>query len=99
MDISLFGLTTVTVTAWKVVGWTGALCFASRWLVQAMHRQRTGSAQIPTLFWVLSVIGATMTTLYFVFGKNDSVGIIQNILPLGVAGYNLWKDLAAKRGG
>ena len=89
MDIPIFGLTTVTLTAWKVIGWTGALCFASRWLVQAMHRERTGSAQMPTIFWVLSI--------YFVFGKNDSVGIIQNALPLGVAGYNLWKDLCQKR--
>ena len=93
MELSLFGLTTLTLTWWKAVGIIGALAFAARWLVQAIHRKRTGSTRIPTTFWVLSVIGATMTTLYFVFGKNDSVGILQNALPLTVALYNLWKDL------
>lgn len=94
MDLSLFGgVITLTLTWWKVVGLIGALSFAARWLVQFFHRRRTGSTGIPTTFWVLSVVGATMTTLYFVFGKNDSVGILQNALPLLVALYNLWKDL------
>ena len=97
MELSLFGLVTITLTWWKGIGLFGALCFASRWVVQAFHRQRTGSSQMPTLFWVLSIIGATMTTLYFVFGKNDSVGILQNALPLMVAFYNLWKDLRRPR--
>ena len=97
MDISLFGLTTFTISWWKVIGLVGALCFALRWVVQVHHRRRTGSAEIPTVFWAMSIVGAGMTTLYFVFGKNDSVGILQNALPLGVACYNLRKDLRRPR--
>lgn len=99
MEISLFGLTTLTITWWKVIGLFGALCFALRWVVQFLHRRRTGSSEIPTLFWVMSIVGATLTTLYFVFGKNDSVGILQSALPLFVACYNLRKDLCRPPGG
>ena len=34
---------------------------------------------------------------YFVFGKNDSVGVLSNLFPAGVAGYNLYLDLRNKR--
>jgi lipid-A-disaccharide synthase-like uncharacterized protein len=30
-------------------------------------------------------------------GKNDSVGILSNLFPAGVAGYNLYLDLRHKR--
>jgi len=87
----------VTFTAWKVVGWTGALLFAARWFVQAWVRTVTGDKTIPTVFWVLSLCGAGMTLLYFVFGKNDSVGIIQNLFPASVAAYNLTLDVIGRR--
>jgi lipid-A-disaccharide synthase-like uncharacterized protein len=38
---------------------------------------------------------------YFVFGKNDSVGIISNLFPAFIAGYNLFLDFThkAQKGG
>jgi lipid-A-disaccharide synthase-like uncharacterized protein len=86
----------ITITGWKICGWLGAGCFALRWIIQAWHRRRTGSAVIPLAFWLMSVFGAALTLLYFVYGKNDSVGIIQNALPLSVALYNVWLDLARR---
>jgi lipid-A-disaccharide synthase-like uncharacterized protein len=82
---------------WKLIGYVGALMFALRWVVQALHRKRTGHNIMPTLFWIISLLGAGLTTLYFVFGKNDSVGIIQNALPATVALYNLVLDLRQRR--
>ena len=84
------------ITGWKILGLVGATLFAGRWLYQAWHRKRTGSSEIPTSFWVLSLIGAVMTTMYFVWGKNDSVGFLQNFLPALVACYNLVQDLRPK---
>jgi lipid-A-disaccharide synthase-like uncharacterized protein len=43
----------------------------------------------------MSLAGSILLVLYFVFGKNDSVGIIQNAIPAAIAGYNLY--LEAKR--
>ena len=85
-----------TITGWKLVGFVGAFCFAARWLVQAWHRTKTGSAVMPTIFWVISLCGAGMVTAYFIWGKNDSVGIITNALPASVAGWNLIQDLRKK---
>jgi lipid-A-disaccharide synthase-like uncharacterized protein len=31
-----------------------------------------------------------MTLSYFIFGKNDSVGVLQNLFPTFTAGYSLW---------
>ena len=87
----------LTLDPWKLVGYTGALMFALRWVVQAIYRKRTGHNIMPTVFWIISLIGAGLTTLYFIFGKNDSVGIIQNALPASVALYNLILDLRHKK--
>ncbi len=83
----------VTVTGWKILGWIGALCFGGRWAVQWWHRKRTGRREIPTVFWIISLAGAVMVTMYFIWGKNDSVGILTNALPATVAFWNLFQDL------
>ena len=41
----------------------------------------------------MSALGSVMLLSYFVFGKNDSVGILSNLFPLFVALYNLYLDL------
>ncbi len=92
-----FTSTNWTITGWKLMGFVGAFCFAGRWLVQAWHRKRTGTATMPTIFWVISLCGAGMVTAYFVWGKNDSVGIITNSLPASVAFWNLIQDLRGKK--
>lgn len=87
----------ITITGWKICGLLGAFGFGGRWLVQAWHRRRTGSAAVPLRFWLISLVSAGLTLLYFVFGKNDSVGIIQNALPASVAAYNVWLDVTHRR--
>lgn len=82
-----------TPRGWKIIGLIGASLFALRWVIQARHRKRTGTSVMPTTFWIISLLGAGLTTAYFVFGKNDSVGILQNALPATVALYNLVLDL------
>ena len=74
---------------WKLIGWGGAGMFGLRWLVQFWATKKAGKPTIPLSFWCISVCGALMTLSYFVFYKNDSVGIISNALPSVVAAYNL----------
>ena len=74
---------------WKFIGWGGAGMFGLRWLVQFWATKKAGKPTIPLSFWGISVCGALMTLSYFVFYKNDSVGIISNALPSVVAAYNL----------
>jgi len=44
---------------------------------------------ITRLFWIISLIGSILLLPYFIFGKNDSVGILSNLFPLFVAMCNL----------
>lgn len=82
------------VTWWKLIGYTGALMFGLRWVVQFIASKRTGKPVIPRVFWYMSVVGSLMTLGYFSFSaKQDSVGVLQNLFPAFTALYNLYLDI------
>ncbi len=87
----------VTITPWKLIGYLGVALFAGRWFVQMFYSQRHGKPVVPTVFWVMSISGSLLLLSDFTFGKTDSVGILSNLFPAGVAGYNLVLDLRHKR--
>lgn len=87
----------VVVTPWKLVGYVGVMLFAGRWVVQVLATRRHGRPVIPRAFWVMSVTGSLLLLSYFIFGKNDSVGVLSNLFPACVAIYNLIMDIRAKR--
>lgn len=84
-------------TMWKLIGFCGALMFTSRWLVQMYYTRRLKRVVMPISFWWLSVFGSALQLAYFIFGKNDSVGIIANFFPTFVAVYNLSVELKRQR--
>jgi lipid-A-disaccharide synthase-like uncharacterized protein len=82
------------VTPWKLIGYTGALMFGGRWLVQFVASKRMGKPVIPRAFWYMSVVGSLMTLSYFLFSaKQDSVGVLQNLFPAFTALYSLYLDI------
>jgi lipid-A-disaccharide synthase-like uncharacterized protein len=82
------------VTPWKLIGYTGALMFGGRWLVQFIASKRAGKPVIPRVFWYMSVVGSLMTLSYFLFSaKQDSVGVLQNLFPCFTALYSLYLDI------
>lgn len=85
--IQAFG---VTVTPWKIIGYIGVLLFAGRWFVQLFASRRAGRPVLPALFWYMSICGSVLLLGYFIFGKNDSVGVLSNLFPFAVALYNLY---------
>ena len=82
----------ITVTGWKIVGYLGVFMFTSRWFVQMLASRKAGKPVVPRIFWILSMAGSLMCLSYFVFGKNDSVGILGYLFPSGVSMYNLILD-------
>ena len=86
-----------TITPWKLIGYLGAALFAGRWFVQMHYSRKHRRPVVPTVFWLMSISGSLLLLSYFIFGKNDSVGILSNLFPAGVAGYNLYLDLSHKR--
>ena len=85
--------TGIHMSPWKLIGWVGALMFGGRWLVQFIASKRAKKPVIPRLFWYMSIVGSLMTLSYFIFGKNDSVGILQNLFPTFTALYSLHLDI------
>ena len=88
----------VVVTPWKLIGYLGVALFAGRWFVQMIASRKHRKPVVPRLFWLMSITGSLLLLGYFTFGKNDSVGILSNLFPAGVAIYNLVLDVRHKRG-
>lgn len=87
----------LTVTGWKVIGYLGVFLFAGRWIVQVIASKKMGRTHMPDLFWYMSVAGSLMLLSYFIFGKNDSVGILANLFPATVAIYNLFLNFRYRK--
>lgn len=87
----------VVVTPWKIIGYVGVLTFAGRWFVQVIASHRHGTPVVPRLFWYMSLTGSLLLLSYFIFGKNDSVGVLSNLFPATIAAYNLFLDTRRRR--
>jgi|TARA_A100001015_G_C15024620_1_gene729787 lipid-A-disaccharide synthase-like uncharacterized protein len=83
----------LVVTPWKIVGYTGVALFGGRWFVQLAVSRKNKKVTMPRTFWIMSLTGSVFLLSYFTFGKNDSVGILSNLLPSFVAAYNLYLDI------
>ena len=92
MNSILFTAWGITVTPWKIVGYVGVLLFTGRWFVQLIASRQHGRPVMPRLFWYMSISGSVCLLAYFIFGKNDSVGVLSNAFPLFVSTYNLYLD-------
>ena len=88
----------VVVTGWKVFGLVGALMFTARWFVQMYYSRKAGKPVTPRSFWVISMVGSAILLTYFIFSpKQDMVGVMSNLFPAFIAGYNLWLDLTHEK--
>ena len=88
---------TLVITPWKIIGYVGVVLFAGRWFVQLWASRRSRKVVMPRLFWYMSIAGSLMLLSYFIFGKNDSVGILSNLLPFLASGSCLYLDVTHKR--
>jgi lipid-A-disaccharide synthase-like uncharacterized protein len=93
MNETLFYIIGIRITAWKLVGYAGVALFTSRWFLQMWASRKAGKPTIPRIFWIISMAGSLLCLLYFVFGKNDSVGILAYLFPCWVSAYNLYLDI------
>jgi lipid-A-disaccharide synthase-like uncharacterized protein len=85
------------LTPWKAIGFLGMFLFTSRWFVQLYYTRKLRRVVMPLAFWWLSVAGSVLLLANFIFGKNDSVGILSNFFPVFVSVYNLYVHLRHRR--
>jgi len=88
---------TFVLTGWKIWGFIGVFMFTGRWLVQMYVSRKAKRPTFPIGYWYMSLFGSFMLLTYFVFGKNDSVGILSNLFPSFVASYNLILELGHRK--
>lgn len=93
-DVSIPGFGwTLRLEIGKLIGYLGAFLFTGRWFIQAYASKNAGKPVLPRVFWYMSFFGSLFSLSYFVFGRNDSVGILNNLFPVILAGYNLFLDI------
>ncbi|MEM9914667.1 MAG: lipid-A-disaccharide synthase N-terminal domain-containing protein [Planctomycetota bacterium] len=72
---ALFNITTWFGVLWVALGLLGQVLFTGRMLVQWLASEKEKRSVVPPMFWYMSLAGATMLLVYFVWRK-DIVGVL-----------------------
>lgn len=84
-----FDVTSITGVLWVVFGFLGQFVFTARMIVQWRASERARSSVVPPLFWWLSILGASMLMVYFIWRK-DVVGFLGQSTGWIIYLRNLW---------
>ena len=60
---------------WVAIGFLGQFVFAARFIMQWISSERRKVSHIPVLFWYLSLVGGSITTVYAIH-RRDPVFIV-----------------------
>lgn len=85
---TLFNITSPVGVLWVGVGLIGQLLFTGRMLIQWFASEKSGRSVIPIAFWWMSLIGATMLLVYFIW-RRDIVGVLGQATGWGIYVRNL----------
>lgn len=85
-----FEFNPLEINAWKIIGLSGSAIFGIRFLLQGIASERAKKSVIPFGFWECSLLGCLLSLSYFAIYRKDSVGIVQNLLPLPIYIRNLY---------
>ena len=85
----LFDITSWTGVLWVGFGFLGQAVFMGRMIVQWWASEKAKSSIVPPSFWWMSLIGATMLMIYFVWRK-EIVGFIGQSTGWLIYVRNLW---------
>lgn len=75
--------------AWVAMGLLGQVLFTGRMLLQWLVSERSKRSVVPEGFWWMSLIGASMLLVYFVW-RRDIVGVLGQCAGWVVYVRNLW---------
>jgi lipid-A-disaccharide synthase-like uncharacterized protein len=96
---TLYRLLTVTSlagVAWVVFGFLGQAVFMGRMVVQIIASEKAKSSVVPPAFWWLSLLGASMLMIYFIWRK-DPVGFLGQSTGWVIYLRNIWLIYGRKK--
>jgi len=85
---TVFNITSPVGILWVSVGLLGQILFTGRMLVQWFASEKSQRSVIPVAFWWMSLIGATMLLVYFIW-RRDIVGVLGQATGWGIYVRNL----------
>ncbi len=85
----VLNITSWAGVAWVALGLTGQVLFTGRMLIQWLASERSKASVVPTAFWWMSLAGASMLIVYFVWRK-DIIGILGQSTGWTIYIRNLW---------
>lgn len=75
--------------AWVLLGLFGQVVFAGRMILQWMVSERRQRSVVPVAFWWMSLIGASMLLVYFIW-RRDIIGVLGQSTGWVIYSRNLW---------
>ncbi len=85
---ALFNITSPAGFIWVSLGLLGQVLFTGRMLVQWAASEKSKRSVVPVSFWWMSLIGATMLLVYFIW-RRDIVGVLGQATGWGIYVRNL----------
>ncbi len=82
-------ITSAVGIAWVAIGFLGQVLFAGRMIVQWLASERSRRSVVPVSFWWMSLIGASMLLVYFVW-RRDVIGVLGQCSGWVIYVRNLW---------
>jgi lipid-A-disaccharide synthase-like uncharacterized protein len=82
--------------AWVALGLLGQLLFTGRMVLQWLVSEHRRRSVVPVGFWWMSLIGASMLLVYFVW-RRDIVGVLGQSAGWIIYSRNLWLIYAERR--
>jgi lipid-A-disaccharide synthase-like uncharacterized protein len=72
---AVFNVTSPIGLVWVAIGLSGQLLFSGRMIIQWFASEKSKRSVVPVSFWWMSLLGATMLLVYFIW-RRDIVGIL-----------------------
>ena len=85
----LLNVTSPAGFLWVTLGLIGQLLFTGRMVVQWLVSEKNRRSVVPTAFWWMSLIGATMLLVYFLWRK-EPIGVLGQATGWFIYVRNLW---------
>lgn len=75
MYMRLLNVTSSAGLLWVAVGLLAQLVFMARMIVQWVASEKSKRSVVPPMFWWLSLVGASMLIIYFIW-RRDAIGVL-----------------------